>query len=194
VFIEPLAAALQTFAMTPLPDKALVAVLGCGRLGALVAMVAKGLGAKTLAFTDRQDDVENASAIGVEAQKVMATEQIVEAVKDATGGLGADVVVEATGSPDGLSVALDCVRPRGTIALKSTPGTPVEQFDLTRVVVDEIRLQGSRCGDFARAIAFWKGHRPPLSRLIRSQFPLDRIDEAIAKAHGPGKVLVRCGD
>jgi len=192
IFVEPLAAALQTFEMTPLEAGRTVVVLGCGRLGVLVAMAAARLGAKVLAFARNPRHVALAERVGVEARLERSPEAVASAVREATGGLGADVVVEATGSPEGLSTALDCARPRGTVALKSTPGVPVKQFDLTRTVVDEIRLQGSRCGDFSAAIRFWERHRPPLERLIAGEFPLEGIEEALAQAHGPGKILVRC--
>ena len=192
VFVEPLAAALQTFALTPLKPGQTVAVLGCGRLGVLVAVVAKTQGAQVLAFADRRDYWALAQRVGVQVEDQLSADEIVERVGEFTRKLGADVVVEATGSPGGLALALDCVRPRGTIALKSTPGLPVERFDLTRVVVNEVRLQGSRCGDFNTAIQFWEEHGPPLERLIEAEFPLDQTAEAIARAHQPGKVLVRC--
>lgn len=192
IFVEPLAAALQTFAMRPLNGEETVAVLGCGRLGVLIAVVAKSLGARVLAYADDEAYATLAARLDLAVTTHLPAGALAAHVKDSTRGLGADVVVEATGSPDGLAIALDCVRPRGTIALKSTPGLPVERFDLTRAVVDEIRLQGSRCGDFAEAIEFWKRHRPPLERLIEAEFPLDQIDRAIERAHQPGKVLVRC--
>jgi threonine dehydrogenase-like Zn-dependent dehydrogenase len=192
ILIEPLAAALQTFALTPLEAGGNVVVLGCGRLGVLIAAVAQEKGGRVFAFAQHAEHGELAARLGVEAKAVDAPDQIVSAVRDATNGLGADVVVEATGSPDGLALALDCVRPRGTIALKSTPGVAVERFDLTRTVVNEVRLQGSRCGDFDKAIAFWKRSRLPLERLVVAEFSLDRIADAMARAHQPGKVLVRC--
>lgn len=148
IFIEPLAAALQTFVMTPVRPGDVVVILGCGRLGVLVAAVARALDATVLAFADRTEYAEMAQRIGVETAIAASPDEIVAAVKNATRGLGADVVVEATSSPQGLPLAMDCVRPRGTIALKSTPGLPVERFDLTRAVVNEVRLQGSRCGQF----------------------------------------------
>jgi alcohol dehydrogenase len=54
-----------------------------------------------------------------------------------------DSVVEATGSPSGLELALKLVRPGGTLHLKSTHGLPAT-LDVTMVVVDEVRIQGSR--------------------------------------------------
>src|ERR1700677_4163519 len=62
-----------------------------------------------------------------------------------------DVVVDCTGSPQGLELALQMVRPRGTVILKSTTaaGMPI---NLAPLVIDEINLIGSRCGPFREAI------------------------------------------
>jgi threonine dehydrogenase-like Zn-dependent dehydrogenase len=87
---------------------------------------------------------------------------------------------------------MELVRPRGVLALKSTPGEPVMQLDVTRLVVNEIRLQGSRCGPFDKAIAFLLEHRPDIPSLISRTFPLSEIQEAFRVAPEESKVLIRC--
>jgi alcohol dehydrogenase len=119
-------------------------------------------------------------------------EQWVAAMKKRTDGLGADVVVEATGSPAAVDLAMEMARPRGVLALKSTPGEPMKQLDVTRLVVNEIRLQGSRCGPFDKAIAFLEQHRPDVTSLITRTFPLEQIQEAFRLAPDESKVLIRC--
>src|SRR5204863_6003943 len=82
-----------------------------------------------------------------------------------------DVVVEASGSESGFATALDLVRPRGKIVLKSTfHGTPTWQA--SRVVVDEITIIGSRCGRFAPALELLRGGRVKVEDLIDDEFPL----------------------
>ena len=62
-----------------------------------------------------------------------------------------DLVVECTGSPDGLRLAIRLVRPRGTVVLKSTYAqTP--DVDLSPIVVNEITVAGNRCGPFPEAL------------------------------------------
>jgi len=63
----------------------------------------------------------------------------------------ADVVIDCTGSPEGLEMAIGLTRPRGIIVLKSTVAGNRE-LDLTPLVVDEKTLIGSRCGYFPSAI------------------------------------------
>src|SRR5438876_277369 len=58
------------------------------------------------------------------------------------------VVVEATGSPEGLGRALELVRPRGTVVLKTTCAE-ARPLNLAPVVIDEVTIVGSRCGPFA---------------------------------------------
>ena len=62
-----------------------------------------------------------------------------------------DVVVECTGSAGGLELAMQMVRPRGTIVFKSTYANP-PSINLAPLVIDEITIVGSRCGPFRQAI------------------------------------------
>ena len=63
----------------------------------------------------------------------------IEAVREWTGGIGADVVVDTTGSREGLRLAAEMVRPRGTIALKTTCGLPATGIDATKVLIQPNR-------------------------------------------------------
>jgi threonine dehydrogenase-like Zn-dependent dehydrogenase len=73
--------------------------------------------------------------------------------------------------------ALEHVRPEGTIVLKSTYAEPFP-FNPAAIVVNEINVIGSRCGDIREAVGFLEDHRMPLDRLISATFPLDRAVEA----------------
>ena len=76
-----------------------------------------------------------------------------------------DVVIEASGSESGFATAVDIVRPRGKIVLKSTfHGTP--KWEAWRVVVDEITIVGSRCGRFGPALALLSERKVDVSDLI----------------------------
>lgn len=202
VFAEPLAAALQTFRMTALPEGSQVVVLGPGRLGLLVALVARERGDRVLLAGGGSGSERLAAALGFETFPVRFESRgapegplapwpsaLRERVIESTGGVGADAVVDTTGTSEAIDWALDLVRPRGTICVKSTPGTSAT-LNLTRLVVGEIALQGSRCGDLSEALAFIRRTRPPLSRLIRARFPLGEAEAAFRAAQLPGKVLL----
>ena len=112
VFIEPLAAAIQTFELTPLFPSDTVVVLGVGRLGLLICAVAALREARVCAVSRSQAKLDRAAAWGADETICANRSDWTEAVRHWSGGLGADVVVEATGSPDGLRLASKIVRPR----------------------------------------------------------------------------------
>jgi alcohol dehydrogenase len=111
-------------------------------------------------------------------------------IKELTSGLGADIVVEATGANENLSLAQRLVRPMGVIAVKSTSGLPVHDLDTTKTAVDEIRIQGTRCGPFDKAIAFMQEHGIPNRAWITSRFPLAEAQAALEAAGTEAKVVL----
>jgi alcohol dehydrogenase len=164
VFVEPLAAACEILDQVEVSEKTEAAVLGVGKLGSLAAAVLENAGARVRRL-GRKDRARPASF---------------------------DLLVEATGSPEGMPRAISLVRPRGTIVWKSTHHVPA-RFDAAPVVVNEITLVGSRCGRFEPAIELLKGRRIDVRRLLSADFPLSRAAEALRMAgkRGVRKVLLR---
>ena len=104
-----------------------------------------------------------------------------------------DVVVDCTGSAAGLEMAIQMVRPRGTVVLKTTTaaGAPL---NLAPVVIDEINIVGSRCGPFREAIRALAEKRVDVASLIHRRMKLEQGVEAMALAARPGvlKVILSC--
>ncbi|HVF27653.1 MAG TPA: zinc-binding dehydrogenase, partial [Pyrinomonadaceae bacterium] len=103
-----------------------------------------------------------------------------------------DVVIEASGATSGFALALDLVRPRGVIILKSTfYGAP--EFNAARIVVDEISVVGSRCGRFAPALDLLERNAVDVESLISEDYALGDAVKAMGRAGAPGvlKVLLR---
>jgi threonine dehydrogenase-like Zn-dependent dehydrogenase len=92
-------------------------------------------------------------------------------------------VVEATGSPHGFDQALRFVRPRGTIVLKSTVAEGTE-MNLSPIVIDELRVIGSRCGPFEPALRALSRRLIDVKPLISGIFTPDRFDDAFTAARG----------
>ncbi len=178
VFTEPLAAALEIAEQIHIHPGDTVLVIGAGRLGQLIAQVMHTLAAdlRVVARYPRQRRLLD--SLGIHA---IGEAQIPEA--------GADLVVEATGSPDGLAAARRAVRPRGTIALKSTYKGRVPT-DLSAMVVDEITLVGSRCGPFAPALELLREGRVAPARLIDGRYPLHDAHAAFEAAAGKGALKI----
>ena len=188
VLIEPLAAALQTFDLSPAKPADTVVVVGCGRLGILIIFAAILKGLNPIAITRSEEKRHRAISFGV--QHAFSPKDAEKEIKSLTGGLGADIVVESTGNPEGLSLALDLIRPRGTIALKTTCGLPTKGFNATQVAVDEICIQGSRCGRFYPAIEILDKNQKQLLSLISSIHPFNEIESAFEAAKTESKVLL----
>jgi threonine dehydrogenase-like Zn-dependent dehydrogenase len=188
VFTEPLAAAFQIFEQITLTPDLHVAVIGDGKLGLLVAMA---LRARSIPLT----------LIGRHAHKLALVagpgiHTTTTAPTAPTATITAlppphrfDVVIEATGSRDGLSLALSLVRPRGTVILKSTVHGTVE-LPTAALVVDEIHLVGSRCGPFPVALAAMADGSVDPRSLVEARYPLARAEEALAHARRPGALKV----
>jgi len=167
VFIEPLAAALQILEQTSIRPTNRVAVLGDGKLGQLVAQVLKLTGCELILFGHHKEKLQIAAQLGIP----IANEKTMES-KDY------DLVIECTGSPEGIKQALQLVRPCGKIVIKSTFRVKVE-LDISNIVVDEVQLIGSRCGPFTPAIKLLSQKLVQVKPLITKTFPLSRGVEAL---------------
>ena len=180
VFTEPLAAACEILEQVHIRPTDRVIVLGDGKLGLLCAHV--------LALTGCDLTVVGRHPEKLDILEHMSIATALEHDSDATW---ADVVVEATGHPEGYAAARRLVRPRGTIVLKSTYHGQVDA-DLTMAVVDEVTLVGSRCGPFAPALRLLERGLVDVRALIHARYPFDEVLEAFAHAGRPGtlKVLV----
>ena len=178
VFVEPLAAACQILEQIEIAPSQRVIVLGDGKLGQLIARVLATTGCDLALAGKHPDKLKFAARAGIETTLVQ------------TGiAPGADVVVEASGTPAGMKLALDIVRPRGTIVLKSTFRETAE-IDVSRVVVNEVSLIGSRCGRFAKALELMSSGVGDLSPLITGEFPLSLGIEAFRRAVSPEALKV----
>lgn len=183
VFIEPLAAAVEITDKIHLRPTDRVVVLGDGKLGLLIAQVLQLTGCDLLAIGRHQSKLAILERRGIRTQ-----------IGDDRTVAGADVVVEATGSAEGFATARALVRPRGTLVMKSTFHGDVS-LDLSRVVVDEVVVAGSRCGPFLPALRLLEQRLVDVEPLIHSTFPLSDGLAAFEQAAAPGvlKVLLATG-
>ncbi len=186
VFAEPLAAAFEILEQVEVAEGQQCVVLGDGKLGLLVAQVLATTGARVTQVGRHADKLALAHARGIETR---------EAQGWSPDGVGADVVVDATGSAAGFDQAMRATRPRGTLVLKSTVADH-PKVDLAPLVIHEISVVGSRCGPFPPALDALAERTVEVAPMVQEQFALDRADEALRRAAEPGtlKVLVACAD
>ena len=181
VFTEPLAAAFEILEQVQLNPGDEVLVLGDGKLSFLCAQVLRLASANVALVGKHPDKLKLIKRSGVRTMLLSdwKPKQF-------------DVVVEATGSPSGLQLAMSAVRPRGTLVLKTTIAGE-HKVSLAPLVINEITVVGSRCGPFAPALDALPGKSVSVTPLIEKIYPLSEGIEAVAHAGKPGarKILLR---
>ena len=187
-FAEPLAAAFRIVEQGLIKgatDK--VAVVGDGKLGILIAEVvgrhaAAAGGPKPVLFGRHERKMALVS-------KEAAIEPAMADAALPTHAHGFDVVVDATGSPGGLDLSRQLLRPLGTLVLKSTCAAGAD-FNTAPFVIDELKVVGSRCGPFQPALDLLASGLD-LTPLIDATFPFSEAKEAVAKAGTKGSMKVQ---
>lgn len=179
VFTEPLAAAFRIFEQVSITPELRVAVIGDGKLGLLVVMALRARGIPVTAFGRHPRKLALVAGPGVQTLTSA----------DPPPPTPFDVVIEATGSREGLARALALVRPRGTVVLKSTVHGAVE-LPTAALVVDEIHLVGSRCGPFDVALEAMADGSVDPRPLVDARYPLADAEAALEHARRPGTLKV----
>jgi len=159
-------------------------VLGDGKMGQLAARVLALSGCEVTIVGKHPDKLLLVEHLGIAACLLEDVDEVIQ-----HGRRRVDVVVECTGSEQGLELALRLVRPRGTLVLKSTVAAQ-SNLHLAPIVIDEIRVQGSRCGPFPPALRALAQHRIDVRPLISGRYSLDNALIAFDYAMQPGVVKV----
>ncbi len=180
VFTEPLAAACEIPERAGIDSGSTVAVLGDGRLAAQV-----------LAMKAR-----NVTVFGISAAKLAVIRKFGVCSRDASETARFvkrfDVVVECTGSPEGLPAAVELVTPRGTIVLKSTCAGKLA-WNTAGIVIDEVTIVGSRCGPFDAALRLLERKEVKVRKLLTAVYTFEKWREAFkhARRRESFKVCIR---
>jgi threonine dehydrogenase-like Zn-dependent dehydrogenase len=177
-FVEPTAAAFEILEQVTVMSTDQVAVLGDGKLGLLIAQVLEVTGCELTLVG------KHPHKLGLAEKRGTRCAQLDQLPRKAF-----DVVVEATGSKDGLRAAIELTRPRGIVVLKSTHHGEV-QLDLAPIVIDELSVIGSRCGPFERAIAALSASQIDPDAMVDAVVPLAQAEAAFEHAARPGVLKV----
>ena len=183
VFVEPLAAAFEIMEQAVIRPDDKVCVLGDGKLGLLVAQVLSLSRCEMVVAGRHRDKLSILEKRGIRTMPGPVPKERIF-----------DIVVDATGSPAGLETAINIVRPRGKIIIKTTVADR-GAMDLNRVVIDELTLIGSRCGTFPPAIKALATKSVGVTPLISKVFAIEEGIEAFQYAARKGvlKVLLKIG-
>lgn len=180
---------------------------GSSGIGTTAIQLAKAMGARVAATAGSDEKCAAMTALGADCAINYKTADFVEAVKEATGGHGADVILDMVGG-DYLMRNLDAVAEEGRIVQISTLAGPKTNIDLRRIMMKRATLTGSTLRNrpaafkagLAREIeaAVWPvikagGYKP----VIDSTFPLDRVVDAHHRIDGGehvGKIILTMGE
>jgi threonine dehydrogenase-like Zn-dependent dehydrogenase len=182
VFAEPLAAALHVLDACRGAEGMPAIVLGDGKLGLLTAMALHGAGVRVTLVGHHASKLSIAARLGI---PVALEGDLPEATR-------VPLVVEATGSPGGIARSLSLTCPRGTVVLKTTVADS-SSVDLSPIVIDELHVVGSRCGELRQAIEALEAGRVDPRPLIAARYPLRAAEEALAHAARKGTLKILLG-
>lgn len=182
VFTEPLAAACEITSRFDIGKYGKIAVMGDGKLASLVGQVLTLKNQEVTIFGKYQSKMELLGELGLKASHISQRGQMSRIF---------DLIVECTGSSDGLPIATELIKPRGLIILKSTYHENM-QWNPSGVVVDEITISGSRCGPFDTALRLLSEGKVKVSPLVSGVFSFQQWREAfnLARDKESFKVLI----
>jgi L-iditol 2-dehydrogenase len=164
---------------------ATVAVFGPGPAGLIATQLARILGAGSVILCGtRWDRLEAGRELGADHLVHIPQQDPVQAIRELTGGRGADFVFEASGSARAVNDAIEAVRPQGKVVLYGVHGRPIADFPADRVVLKDLEVYGAlanRTG-WEELMALVAAGRLNLGRLITHAFRLEEAWEAYRAA------------
>jgi threonine 3-dehydrogenase len=190
---DPMGNAFHTVLTAEIPG-AVVLITGCGPIGIFAAAICRAAGASLIIATD-VNDTRLALAEKMGAHHAVHPEQAEKIVKDATGGFGADVVMEMSGVPAAIHQAFALVRVGGRVQMLGIPSKKVD-FDLaTEVIFKGLTIYGvvgrRMYETWHQMTRFLRSGEFDPAPVITHRFPLADADAAIAaiKSGEAGKVI-----
>lgn len=195
--MEPMGVATHGVLVDQIGGRSVV-VFGCGPIGLFGIGVAAACGASQLFAVElSQPRLDMAPAMADDVRRINPNEEdVVEVVRDATGGRGADVVIELTGNPVATQQAFGALRKGGRVSLVGLPSEPVTLDLVQGIIYKEAKVYGTT------GRLMWKtwwdmeklltsGRVDPMP-VITHRLGLDDIDEAIelARSGRAGKIIL----
>jgi len=197
--VEPLSVACHDVRFGEVTDKDYCVVIGAGPIGVLEALVCREKGARVVMSEVNPARVQLAKELGFEVVNPAETD-LVKYVMDATGGDGADVVFEVTGTQAGAEMMTRLPRTHGRIVIVAIFAEPM-MVDVRTILWREYTVVGARNyvkQDFEEAIRLVASGNLPLDKIVSDVRPLDRMqgtfEEIASGSANFMKVLFSCGD
>jgi threonine 3-dehydrogenase len=190
---DPMGNAFHTALTAEIPG-AVVLVTGCGPIGIFAVGICAAAGASRVIASD-VNDTRLALAKKMGAHETVHPNEVEEAVRRATNGVGVDVVLEMSGVPAAIHQAFRLVRPAGRVQMLGVPAKSMEFDFATELVFKGVTVYGvtgRRMYETWHLMSrFLRSGKFDPTPVITHRFPLERFDEAIAaiKTGAAGKVI-----
>jgi len=182
-FTEPLAAACRVVEQGVIGPKDRVLVVGDGKLGLLCSLA---IGDVNRYVTCLGKHHKKLSLLTPNISRRMFTDTTEKEMMDSF-----DVVVECSGTAEGLMFAAACTKSLGTVVLKSTCAAAANVFDTAPLVIKELRVVGSRCGPFDKALALLEKKKIAVGKMLVKAYPLKEAGKALKHAASRGTLKVQ---
>jgi 2-desacetyl-2-hydroxyethyl bacteriochlorophyllide A dehydrogenase len=192
VMIEPLANGVHLFRLVSQHNFGTLALIGAGTQGCLLLALARLLGYREIAIVDvNPQRLDVAKRLGARYSINARETEVAPTIREAFGGAGADIVIDAHGSQQARETCVQAVKKGGEILLLGLHEVH-STLDFTAVVRNELRLQGSfayTAPDFAQSLRLIENGDVDISEWTEAQ-PLEEGQAAFDKlTTDPGPTL-----
>ena len=188
---EPLTIALHSIHRAQVKAGETVAIIGAGPIGLMAALVALEYGAKPILIDILETRLDYAKSLGVTYTVNPSETNVVEAIKEITGGVMAQAVIEASGANRAIRDTLDYASFAGRIVFTGWPKADTE-LPTALITKKELDLRGSRtsAGEFQEAIELIYSGKINVSATVSKQVSFDDLAKSVAdQSDTPEKFL-----
>ena len=191
--VEPLAVGMHAANKAAIQPGDVAVVIGAGTIGMVTILSALAGGCSMAVVMDvKQPRLESAARLGAVRTVNTNDEDALSVVRELTGGWGADVVFEASGSGNVAAQALDMLKPGGTLVYIGMPIEPVA-FDVVKAQAKEVTVKTifRYAHVYPRALALMGSGKINLKPLITETYPFEKSVEAYEYAVSPKPTSVK---
>ncbi len=183
--LDPIATGLQALMRVPVTSDDVVAVVGAGPIGFLVALAVQAYSPKRLFMFGLEVDRErlrHANSAGIEAIEAQDPAVALKAVQSVSGGYGADIVFEAAGHPSGILTAIDLVRKGGKVGLMGLPKQSTEINTATLIWAEKtlVPVRGFSKEAWDQAVKYLSEGRVDFTPMITHRMPMADAAKGLA--------------
>ena len=200
-FVEPVNTCMKGIAALRLQPGETVLTIGQGPIGIILSVLARRAGATVITSDLHPERLKIAESLGLENSVDASNHDVVQTVREKTGGRGADAVILAVGSNGLIRPAMDAARPGGRVLLFAQTQRGEVIVDPAAICVDEKSLVGSYSASVdlqEDSVRFVMNREMDLERLISHRFPLEESAQALELAAHPQpasmKIVIQPGN